>query len=91
MVHIVRSTYFSVCDQVADIHWNLQGAVRILKPGQRASIWLELLMPDVNGDVFQVCCPMQYQLQRMCCCSTEHCMQALCRHCIEELDPLCCR
>ena len=48
----------------------------MLKPGQQASVWLELLMPDVNGDVFQVCRPMQYQLQRICCCSTEHCMQA---------------
>ena len=32
----------------------MQGALRILKPGQRANIWLELRMPEVNGDVFQV-------------------------------------
>ena len=32
----------------------MQEALRILKPGQRANIWLELRMPEVNGDVFQV-------------------------------------
>ena len=31
-----------------------QGPVRMLKPGQRANVWLELVMPEVNGDVFQV-------------------------------------
>ncbi len=35
----------------------MQGALRILKPGQRANIWLELRMPEVNGDVFQVIHP----------------------------------
>ena len=33
---------------------DLQSALRILSPGQRANIWLELRMPEVNGDVFQV-------------------------------------
>ncbi len=33
---------------------NVQGVVRVLKPGQQANIWLELVMPEENGDVFQV-------------------------------------
>ena len=28
----------------------------MLKPGQQANIWLELVMPEENGDVFQVSC-----------------------------------
>ena len=35
---------------------NVQGVVRVLKPGQQANIWLELVMPEENGDVFQVRC-----------------------------------
>ena len=34
----------------------MQGVVRVLKPGQQANIWLELVMPEENGDVFQVRC-----------------------------------
>ena len=37
-------------------HMNVQGVVRVLKPGQQANIWLELVMPEENGDVFQVRC-----------------------------------
>jgi len=37
-----------------NVSHDMQGALRILSPGQRANIWLELRMPEVNGDVFQV-------------------------------------
>ena len=36
---------------------------RVLPPGQRVDVWLELDMPESNGDVFQVCAPQYRQIQ----------------------------
>ena len=35
---------------------------RVLPPGQRVDVWLELDMPESNGDVFQVCAPRDCQI-----------------------------
>ena len=43
--------------QVVDSEQGRMARPRVLPPGQRVDVWLELDMPESNGDVFQVCAP----------------------------------
>ena len=43
--------------QVVDLEQGRMARPRVLPPGQRVDVWLEMDMPESNGDVFQVCAP----------------------------------
>ena len=63
-----------------EVDVDVQGVVRVLKPGQQANIWLELVMPEENGDVFQVRCTDPCSIQSCegsrgrSCCTLQACL-----------------
>ena len=62
--------------QVVDSEQGRMARPRVLPPGQRVDVWLELDMPESNGDVFQVCAP-QYRATQAAA-TTPGCLCVLC-------------
>lgn len=54
---------------VVDSEQGRMARPRVLPPGQRVDVWLELDMPESNGDVFQVCISHNRHIQAACACS----------------------